>query len=130
MIRLSTLLNEYSYEIDKDVAPVIQAFQNYYTDKNTDFKYLGLKDGEYIYKSEILNLGDLDYVISEAYILARITDKKSYFGLVYLLNGMEQFDATICRVVKKNSEYVVEEFDDKTFNTKETEFAKIIKTMS
>lgn len=130
MIRLSTLLKEYSYEIDKDVAPVIQAFQNYYTDKNTDFNYLGLKDGEYIYKAEILNLGDLDYVISEAYILARITDKKSYFGLVYLLNGMEQFDATICRVVKKNSEYVVEEFDDKTFNTKETEFAKIIKTMS
>ena len=43
---------------------------------------------------------------------------------------MEQFDATICRILKKDTGYVVEEFDDKTFNNKETEFASIIKTMS
>ena len=91
------------------------------------FKYLGLKNEEMIFEAELANLGQMNLIITEASVVARITPKKALFGVTYLLNGLEKLDATICRMKQKDGSVTAEMFDDKKFENNETKFLNLIK---
>jgi hypothetical protein len=57
-----------------------------------------------------------------------IDEQKAYFGLVYLLNGLEQFDATVCLIRKSSDGYTVKPFDDgdSDFANSKTDFIGVI----
>lgn len=129
MIKLFEILKE-------EVNPVnfgkefFQEF-NKQTDTKLTFKYLGLKNKEYIYTAPVSNLGVLNLIISDAIVMARITEKYAYFGIVYTLNGLEQFDATICVIKKIEDKLETKLFDDSDsdFSDAKTKFASLIKVM-
>jgi hypothetical protein len=95
------------------------------------FSYLGLKNKEHIFSAPIDNLGTLNLIFSKAEFIAKVSDTYSYFGIVYLLNGLEQFDATVCLIRKSKNSYETTLFDDSNsdFNNSKTNFANIIKNM-
>lgn len=104
---------------------------NKQTDTKLTFKYLGLKNKEYIYTAPISNLGVLNLIISDAIVMARVTEKYAYFGIIYTLNGLEQFDATICVIKKIDGKLETKLFDDSDsdFSDAKTKFASLIKVM-
>jgi hypothetical protein len=95
------------------------------------FSYLGLKNKEHIFSAPIEDLGTLKLIFSKAEFIAKISDTYAYFGIVYLLNGLEQFDATVCLIRKSKNSYETTLFDDSNsdFNNSKTNFANIIKNM-
>ena len=95
------------------------------------FSYLGLKNKEHIFNAPIEDLGTLKLIFSKAEFVAKVCDKYAYFGIVYLLNGLEQFDATVCLIQKTNKGYETKLFDDSNsdFNNSKTNFSNIIKNM-
>jgi len=109
-------------------------FQEFYkqTGLRAPFKYIGLKNKESIFTVPINELGVLSLIISDAHIMARIADDYAYFGIVYTLNGLEQFDATICVIKKTPTGMETKLFDDSDpdFADSKTNFAKLIKVMS
>jgi len=95
------------------------------------FSYLGLKNKEHIFTAPIEDLGTLKLIFSKAEFVAKVCDKYAYFGIVYLLNGLEQFDATVCLIQKTNKGYETKLFDNSNsdFNNSKTNFSNIIKNM-
>jgi hypothetical protein len=95
------------------------------------FSYLGLKNKEHVFNAPIEDLGTLKLIFSKAEFVAKVCDKYAYFGIVYLLNGLEQFDATVCLIQKTNKGYETKLFDDSDsdFNNSKTNFSNIIKNM-
>jgi hypothetical protein len=95
------------------------------------FSYLGLKNKEHIFSAPIDDLGTLKLIFSKAEFIAKVSDTYAYFGIVYLLNGLEQFDATVCLIRKSKNSYETTLFDDSNsdFNNSKTNFANIIKNM-
>ncbi len=95
------------------------------------FSYLGLKNKEHIFSAPIEDLGTLKLIFSKAEFIAKISDTYAYFGIVYLLNGLEQFDATVCLIRKSKNSYETSLFDDSNsdFNNSKTNFANVIKNM-
>lgn len=129
MIHLASILKE---EIDPQAiaAPFFTEFVRTHKVK-ASFKYIGLKNKEYIFTAPISDVGFLDLIISDAVIMARVTENYAYFGIIYTLNGLEQFDATICRMDKTKNVITVKLFDDSDpdFSDKNTNFAKLFKVM-
>lgn len=130
MIKLSTLIeNQTNPELLGNVF-----FNKFYSDFNCKpiFKFIGLKNKEYVFTAPLTNLGELKHIISDAQYMARITDKYAYFGIIYTLSGLEQFDATICYMEKTLNTVNVKMFDDSDsdFSDKNTNFIKLIKVMS
>ncbi len=125
MIKLKSILFE---EQDPSVV-AMPYFKEFYSihGYTLNFDYLGLKDGEMVFEAELANLGQMNLIITEAYVVARITPKKALFGVTYLLNGLERLDATICRMKQKDGKIVAEMFDDKKFENNETKFLNLIK---
>ena len=70
-------------------------------------------------------------IFSEATIMARVSKDKAYFGIIYMLNGLEQFDATVCLIKKIDSNLEIKMFDDNDsdFSDAKTNFIKLIKIM-
>jgi hypothetical protein len=70
-------------------------------------------------------------IFSKAEFVAKVSDTYAYFGIVYLLNGLEQFDATVCLIQKSKNSFETKLFDDadSDFNNSKTNFANIIKNM-
>lgn len=130
MIKLKSILKE--DHLDPSVM-AMPFFNEFYTQFNCKpmFKYLGLKDKEYVFIAPLTDLGELSHIISDAYYMARVTDKYAYFGIVYMLNGLEQFDATVCLIEKTGGTFETKYFDDKDpdFSDSKTNFIKMIKIM-
>jgi hypothetical protein len=95
------------------------------------FSYLGLKNKEHIFSAPIDDLGTVKLIFSKAEFIAKVSDTYAYFGIVYLLNGLEQFDATVCLIQKTKNSYETILFDDadSNFSNSKTNFANIIKNM-
>lgn len=127
MIKLKNLIKEQNEDMSmNEIAfPFFNKFHEVHG-YNIRFQYIGKKGDEYIYKAPLTNLGQMELIVSEAYVLARVTEKKALFGVVYLLNGMEELDATICRMTNKKGVIEAEMFDDKEFENNETKFLDII----
>jgi len=92
------------------------------------FTYLGLKQKQHIFSAPIEDLGTLGLIVSKAEFVAKVYDLYAYFGIVYLLNGLEQFDATICLIRKTKNTFETKLFDDadSDFSNSKTNFASII----
>lgn len=93
------------------------------------FKYLGTKGEELIFEADVEDFGMLDLIISDAKLIAKITEKTAVFGIVYTLTGLERFDATVCAMNQKDG--VIEKIafdnkDKKNFGASQTNFLKII----
>jgi hypothetical protein len=129
MIHLASILNE---EIDPKsmAAPFFTELARTHKIK-ASFKYIGLKNKEYIFTAPISDIGFLDLIISDAVMMARVTENYAYFGIIYTLNGLEQFDATVCRMDKAKNVITVKLFDDADpdFSDKNTNFIKLFKVM-
>ena len=90
-----------------------------------NFKFLGVKNNEYIFVAPIENFGMFNMIISNAKIYAKVTEKSAIFGIVYTLTGLEKFEATVVAMKNKNGEIEVILFDNddrKTFSDKATDF--------
>jgi len=70
-------------------------------------------------------------IFSEATLMARVNKDQAYFGIVYTLNGLEQFDATVCLIKNTKTGLETKLFDDSDsdFSDAKTNFAKLIKVM-
>ena len=93
------------------------------------FKYLGMKGEEMIFEADVEDFGMLDLIVSDAKLIAKVTEKTAIFGIVYTLTGLERFDATVCAMNQKNG--VIERIafdnkDKKNFDAKTTNFLKLI----
>ena len=127
MIYLTSLLKE-KLEPLPLATPFFKEFVRSFKVKDS-FKYIGLKNKEYIFTATISDIGFLNLIISEAVIMARISESYAYFGIIYTLNGLEQFDATVCRMDKTKEGISVKLFDDvdPDFSDKNTNFASLFK---
>lgn len=93
------------------------------------FKFIGTKGEENIFVAELNNFGQLDMIISDAKLYAKVTDKYAVFGIVYTLTGLERFDATVCKMKQKDGQIeriMFDNKDKKNFDAKTTNFLKLI----
>jgi len=93
------------------------------------FQYLGTKGEEHIFVAELNKFGQLDMIISYAKLFAKVTDKYAVFGIVYVLTGLEEFDATVCKMKKKNGQIeriMFDNKDKKNFDAKTTNFVDLL----
>jgi len=93
------------------------------------FKYLGTKSGEHIFTAPADDLGALELIITEAQIMAKVTEKEAVFGLIYTCNSLEKMDGTICKMTQKGGIIEVMAYDSKdkkNFDAKTTKFASLI----
>jgi hypothetical protein len=129
MIQLTSILKENTDPQTMGV-PYFSEFSKVHKVK-ASFKYIGLKNKEYIFTSTITDFGNLNLIISDAVIMARIGNGYAYFGVIYTLNGLEQFDATVCKMNKTKEKISVKLFDDSDpdFSDKNTNFAKLYNIM-
>ena len=109
----------------------LQLFQSKAKLSNS-FKYIGTKNKEHIYMMPIDNVGSMNLIINDATIMARIGEDYAYFGIIYTLNGLEQFDATVLLLKKTNKGIISKRFDDSDvdFSDSKTKFATLIKNMN
>jgi len=131
MMRLKNILNESNVPDPILVAkPFFKEFSKQMK-TTAKFSYLGLKNKEYIFTAPIEDLGTLKLIFSRAEFVAKVCDSYAYFGIVYLLNGLEQFDATVCLITKKKNSFSTKLFDDadSDFNNSKTNFSNIIKKL-
>ncbi len=98
------------------------------------FDYVGVKDDVKIYTADLTNFGDMGLVVSKAYIVAKCSKKYCMFGLVYVLNGLEKLDATICKIVRKEKDgyatlegIMFDSEDKKNFSGEDVKFKNAIK---
>lgn len=133
MIKLKSIIGENSITdtIETMAAPYFEQFAESMT-HDASFSYLGLKNGEHVFVAPLTKFGDLRLIIAAATLVARVQQDQAYFGIVYTLNGLEQFDATVCVMHRKKSAIQVKLFDDADadFSAAKTKFAKLIKTMT
>jgi len=131
MMKLKRILSEGDVVDPKQLAKAF--FKEFSKQMKTSpkFTYLGLKNKEHVFNAPIEDLGTLKLIFSKAEFVAKVCDKYAYFGIVYLLNGLEQFDATVCLIQKTNKGYETKLFDNSNsdFNNSKTNFSNIIKNM-
>lgn len=103
-------------------------------DYNALFDYVGVKDDVEIYTADLTNFGDLSLVVAKAHLVAKVTKKHAMFGLVYILNGLEKLDATVCKIkrTEKDGHVTLEAImfdseDKKNFSGDDVKFKNVIK---
>jgi len=131
MMKLKNILNESDIVDPMQLAnPFFKEFSKQMK-TSAKFSYLGLKNKEYIFNAPIEDLGTLKLIFSKAEFVAKVCDSYAYFGIVYLLNGLEQFDATVCLIRKTKNSYETKLFDDadSDFANSKTNFSNIIKRL-
>ena len=93
------------------------------------FKFLGTKGEEHIFTADLTDFGMLDMIVSDAKLVAKITEKTAIFGVIYTLTGLERFDATVCAMKQKDGQIECITFDNKdkkNFGASQTNFLKVI----
>ena len=93
------------------------------------FKYVGTKADQFIFVADLTDFGMLDMIITDAKLFAKVTEKEATFGVVYTLTGLEQFDATVCKMKMKNGQIERMMFDNKdkkNFDAKTTNFINLL----
>ena len=131
MMKLKNILNESNLVDPMQLAkPFFKEFSKQMK-TSAKFSYLGLKNKEHIFSAPIDDLGTLKLIFSKAEFVAKVCDSYAYFGIVYLLNGLEQFDATVCLITKTKNSFDTKLFDDadSDFNNSKTNFSNIIKKL-
>jgi len=94
------------------------------------FKFIGTKSEKHVFTAELTNVGQLDLIIKDAILMAKIDEKEAVFGVIYTLTGLEMSDATVCKMKLKDGRVEHIMFDDKdkkNFDAKTTKFLEIYK---
>ena len=108
--------------------PYFRSFQTTHGYKPL-FKYIGTKGEQMIFKADLTDFGMLELIIADAQLFAKVTEKEATFGIVYTLTGLEQFDATVCKMKQKDGQIehiMFDNKDKKNFDAKTTNFIKLI----
>ena len=108
--------------------PYFRSFQTTHGYKPL-FKYIGTKGEQMIFKADLTDFGMLELIIADAQLFAKVTEKEATFGIVYTLTGLEQFDATVCKMKQKDGQIeriMFDNKDKKNFNAKANNFIKLI----
>ncbi len=93
------------------------------------FKYIGTKGEQMIFKADVTDFGMLDLIVTDAQLFAKVTEKEATFGIVYTLSGLEQFDATVCKMKQKDGQIehiMFDNKDKKNFDAKTTNFVDLL----
>jgi len=93
------------------------------------FKYLGTKGEELVFEADVNDFGMLDLIVSDAKLIAKVTEKTAIFGIVYTLTGLARLEATICTMKQKDGAIEIIPFDNKdkkNFGAAQTNFLKIV----
>lgn len=93
------------------------------------FKFVGTKGEQHIFVADLTDFGMLDLIITDAKLFAKVTEKDATFGIVYTLTGLEQFDATVCKMVVKKDKIerlMFDNKDKKNFDAKTTNFVDLL----
>lgn len=93
------------------------------------FKYIGTKAEDHIFVADVTDFGMLGLIISDAKLYAKVNEKEATFGIVYTLTGLEQFDATVCKMKQKDGQIERLAFDNKdkkNFDAKTTNFIDLL----
>lgn len=115
-------------EPDMIATPFFREFQTAHGYKPM-FKYIGNKGEQMIFVADLTDFGALDMIITDAKLFAKVTEKEATFGIVYTLTGLEQFDATVCKMKMKNGQIERMMFDNKdkkNFDAKTTNFIDLL----
>lgn len=94
------------------------------------FKFIGTKGEENIFTADVTNFGMMDLIMKDAKIIAKVTDKYAVFGMVCTLTGLDEFDATICKMKQKDGQIermMYDSKDKKNFDAKTTNFKDLVK---
>jgi len=119
MISLKSLVEQEldTTKIDQALQPYVQCLNQAYNKAYT-FEYIGKHDNKLYFDAELnQDFGDLNLIISEAFLEARLhlKENKCNFEIYYTLTGLEEFSASVGKVVKDGDEYKFIPFDDETF---------------
>lgn len=119
MIRLKSLVEQEldTSKMDQALQPYVQSLNQAYNKAYT-FKYVGKNDNKLYFECDLnQDFGDLNLIISEAFLEARLhlNEEKCNFEVFYTLTGLEEFSASVGKVVKDGNEYNFIPFDDETF---------------
>lgn len=93
------------------------------------FRFIGTKGDEHIFTAPITDVGQLDLFITEAQIMAKVTEKEALFGVIYTCTGLERCDAPICKMKLKDNkvEHIAyDSKDKKNFDAKSIKFIGVI----
>lgn len=93
------------------------------------FKYIGTKGEQMIFKADVTDFGMLELIVTDAQLFAKVTEKEATFGIVYTLSGLEQFDATVCKMKQKDGQIehiMFDNKDKKNFDAKTTNFIDLL----
>lgn len=115
-------------EPDMIATPFFREFQTAHGYKPM-FKYIGNKGEQMIFVADLTDFGALDMIITDAKLFAKVTEKEATFGIVYTMTGLEQFDATVCKMKMKNGQIERMMFDNKdkkNFDAKTTNFIDLL----
>ena len=119
MINLKSLLEQdlNTSKINQVLQPYVDKLNQTYG-KSYQFKYVGKRNDKLYFEAELnQEFGDLNLIISEAFMEARLhlKENKCNFEIYYTLTGLEEFSASVGKVVKDDNEYKFIVFDDANF---------------
>ena len=119
MITLKALMEQdFENEIVRKCQPYFNTLNQTYG-KSYQFEYVGKHDNNLYFQAELNpEFGDLNLIISEAFMEARyhINEDKANFEIYYTLTGLEEFSASVGKVVKEDNTYKFIVFDDSNFS--------------
>ena len=93
------------------------------------FTHIGTKSEEHVFTAPLTNLGQLDLIITEAQIMAKVSEKEAIFGVIYTCSGLEMYDAPICKMKLKDGKVEHMPYDSKdkkNFGAKDVKFLGVI----
>lgn len=119
MIRLKSLVEQKldTSKLDQALQPYVQCLNQTYN-KAYSFTYVGKSNDKLYFEAELNpDFGDLNLIIGEAFMEARlhIKENKCNFEIFYTLTGLEEFSASVGKVVKEGNEYKFIVFDEEHF---------------
>lgn len=93
------------------------------------FKFLGTKGDQHIFTASLPNVGQLDVVIKDAVLMAKVEEKQAVFGVVYTCISLDKSEIPVCKMKLKDG--VIEHIpydskDKKNFDAKTTKFIDLI----
>ena len=108
-MKLKSLLEQEldTTKINQLLQPYVDKLNQTYK-KVYQFEYVGKRDNKLYFEAELnQDFGDLNLIISEAIMEARLhlKEDKCNFEIYYTLTGLEEFSASVGKVVKEGNEY-------------------------
>jgi len=118
-MKLKSLLEQEldTNKINQLLQPYVDKLNQTYG-KAYQFEYVGKRNNKLHFEAVLdQDFGDLNLIISEAFMEARLhlSENRCNFEIYYTLTGLEEFSASVGKVIKEGNEYQFIVFDDAIF---------------